>query len=422
MSVTLIESLTATFGNDATDHPLFRRLNMQDELYLRLAAIIKKRREVGDLGLENEDYSLLLTVPFAFSAEQMGPAFSDDFKERVLQIRKSSGLHMVQELGDLFETIDPKKYIPVMTVMGNAIFGRISKMAGAQEKLIEDIVVEVLCEHGLRQLAAQSVYDMPTSSGGDNLPAVFRERVAFSRAGIKKPDILILANSLASHTSEARDLMRESVSNLMPDTTKIFIEKQFINPENYDLFVNIVDGRIDGIARQQAAQDTDARQDLNRKIAVIANTQLFGALDRKQQRLLAFGTQWYKAELGRKIFAVEDEADAAYLCIQGSAGLYWSAEDGEKRLVSTITPGRLIGDLSVILKERRTLDLIASEDSLFLRIGASELMAVIESDAMVACNIMRTVAGHLSGTVGTVRDMRIYSMKRGVDFSEFDVK
>jgi putative ABC transport system ATP-binding protein len=119
---------------------------------------------------------------------------------------------------------------------------------------------------------------------------------------------------------------------------------------------------------------------------------------------------------------VEDEADAAYLCIQGSAGLYWSAEDGEKRLVSTITPGRLIGDLSVILNERRTLDLIASEDSLFLRIGASELMAVIENDAMVACNIMRTVAGHLSGTVGTLRDMRIYSMKRGVDFSEFDVK
>ena len=422
MSVTLIESLTATFGNDGTDHPLFLRLNMQDELYLRLAAIIKKRREVGDTGLAYEDYALLLTVPFAFSAEQMGPAFSDNFKERVLQIRKSSGLHMVQELGDLFETIDPKKYIPVMSVMGNAIFGRISKMAGAQEKLIEDIVVEVLCEHGLRQLAAQSVYDMPTSSGGDNLPAVFRERVAFSRAGIKKPDILILSNSLASHTSEARDLMRECVSNLMPDTTKIFIEKQFINPENYDLFIEIVDGRIDGVARQQAAQDTDARQDLNRKIAVIAKTELFGALDRKQQRLLAFGTQWYKAELGRKIFAVEDEADAAYLCIEGSAGLYWSAEDGEKRLVSKITPGRLIGDLSVILNEHRTLDLIALEDSLFLRIGASELMAVIENDAMVACNIMRTVAGHLTGTVSTLRDMRIYSMKRGVDFSEFDIK
>jgi hypothetical protein len=129
MSVTLIESLTATFGNDGTDHPLFRRLNLDEELYQRLGAIILKRREGGDAGLRSEDYALMLTVPFAFSAEQMGPAFSEAFKESVLQIRKTSALQMVQELGELFETIDPKKYMSVMSVMGNAIFGRISRIS-----------------------------------------------------------------------------------------------------------------------------------------------------------------------------------------------------------------------------------------------------------------------------------------------------
>jgi ABC-type multidrug transport system fused ATPase/permease subunit len=420
MSVTLIESLTATFGNDGTDHPLFRRLNLDEELYQRLGAIIMKRREGGDAGLPSEDYALMLTVPFAFSAEQMGPAFSEAFKERVLQIRKASAVLMVQELHELFETIDSQKYIPVMTMMGNAIFGRISRMAGARETLIEDIVVDVLSENGLRRLAAESIYDVATSSGGDNLPAIFRERVAFSRAAIKKPDILILANSLASQDSESRDLMRDSVSKLMPDTTKIYIENQFLNPEKYDLFVEIVDGRIDGGVRQEAAQDTDASQDLNRKIEEIAKTELFGGLDRKQQRLLAFGAQWYNAELGRKIFSVDEEADAAYLCIKGLAGLYWTTDDGERRLVSEIVPGRLIGDLSVILNERRPLDLVATEDSMFLRIGAPELMAVIESDAMVASSLMKSVAENMMGTVGRLRAMRTYSTARGVDFSEFD--
>ncbi len=422
MSVTLIDSLTATFGNDGTDHPLFRRLNMDEELYQRLGMIIMKRRDVGDVGLAYEDYALMLTVPFAFSAEQIGPAFSESFKERVLQIRKTSGALMVQELDELFAPIDPQKYIPVMTVMGNAIFGRISSMAGARENMIEDIIVEVLCESGLRQLAAESIYDLATSSGGDNLPAVFRERVAFSRAGIKKPDILILANSLVSHDRDARDLMMERVSDLMPDTTKIFIEKQILNPENYDLLVEIVDGRIDGGTRQETAQDTDTRQDLNRKIEEIAKTELFGELDRKQQRLLAFGTQWYCAEPGKKIFSMQEEADAAYLCIKGSAGLYWSADDGERRLISEIVPGRLIGDLSVILNDRRTLDLVAIEDSVFLRIGATELMAVIDNDAMVASSIMRTVAGHLTGIAATLHSMRTYSIERGVEFSEFDIK
>ena len=422
MSVTLVENLTATFGNDGTDHPLFRRLNLDEELYQRLGAIIKKRRDVGDSGLPFEDYSLMLTVPFAFSAEQMGPAFTESFKERVLQIRKTSSVQMVQALGDLFETIDPDKYIPIMTVMGNALFGRISSIAGAREKKIEDIVVEVISEHGLRRLAAESIYDLVTSSGGDNLPAVFKERIAFSRAGIKKPDILILGNSLASHDSDERHLMRERVSKLMPDTTKIFIEKRILNPDRYDLYVEIVDGRIDGSVRQDTAQDTDARQDLTRKIEAIAATELFGGLDRKQQRLLAFSAEWYKAESGTTIFAADDEADAAFLCTAGSAGLYWPDDGGQRRLITEIAPGRLIGDLSVILNERRPIDLIAIDDCTFLRIGASELMAVIENDAMVASSLMKTVSSHLTNAADSIRKIRAYSSERGVDFTEYDAK
>lgn len=420
LSATLIEGLTATFGDDGTDHPLFRRLNMDEELYQRLGAIVRKRREVSDAGLPPEDFALMLTVPFAFSAEQIGPAFSENFKERVLQIRMKNAAHLVQKLDGLFETIDPKRYIPVMTVMGNAIFGRISSMAGARETLIEDVVVDVLSEHGLRRLAAQSIYDLVTTQGGENLPAVFRERVAFSRAGIKKPDIFILGNALASHDGEARDLMRERISNLMPDTTKIFIENQIQSPESYDLFVEIVDGRIDGGARQEEPQDEDARQDLNRKLQVVAQTELFGGLDRKQQRLLAFSAQWYKAKAGHVIFAAEQEADAAYLCVKGLAGLYWPASTGEARLITEIAPGRLIGDLAVIVKEPRPLDLIAIEDSVFLRIGATELLAVIENDAMVATNLLRSVASHLNSAASGVRAMRAFATERGVDFSEMD--
>lgn len=420
MSASLIESLNATFGKDGTNHPLFRQLNMEEELYQRLCRIIEKRYTINDSELPRDDYALMLTVPFAFSAEQMGPAFDDSFKERILDIRRDHAISMVKELDGLFETLDPEKYIPVMTVMGNALFGRISKVAGAREERIEDIIVDVLSEHGLRRLAAESIYDVETSSGGDNLPAVFRERLAFSRAGIKKPDVLILANSLASHDSDTRDFMKTSISNLLPDTTKIFIENKFLNPESYDLYIEIKNGRIDGEAREEALHDTDARQDLNRKIEVISKTELFGSLDRKQQRLLAFGSQWYEVKTGHKIFVAGEIADAAYLCIKGQAGLYWTMEKGVTRLVTEIAPGRLIGDLSIFLNEKRPLDLVATEDCLFLRIGDKELMSVIENDAMVASSLMKTVAGHLMSSVDRMREIRAYSTDQGVDFTEFD--
>ncbi len=422
MSVMLVENLIATFGDDGTDHPLFRQLNLEEEVYQRLSAIVKKRRDIGDAGLSDEEKALILTVPFAFSAEQIGPSFSDEFKQRVLDIRKSNAAQLVAELDGLFETIDPDKYIDVMTLMGNAIFGRISGMAGAQEKSIEDVVVDVINENGLQRLVAESIHDLVTTSGGDNLPTIFKERVAFSRAGIKKPDILILSNSLASHDSETRALMRERISELLPDTAKIFIENRFANPESYDLFVEIVDGRIDGAASNNETQDSDARQDLNRKIDVINKADLFRDLDRKQQRLLAFGSQWFKAEAGNTIFSMNEEADAAYLCVEGLAELVWTADDGGRRKVGEVNPGRLIGDLSIIVNERRNLDLVTLQDSVFLRIGATELMAVIENDAMVASSLLRSVSGHMTNIVGNLRDLRNYSIERGVDFSEYDSK
>ncbi|QFI37314.1 cyclic nucleotide-binding domain-containing protein [Moritella marina ATCC 15381] len=422
MSANLIEGLTETFGTDGTDHPLFRRLNMDEDLYHQLRVIVAKRRLVGQSGLSAEDFALMLTVPFAFSAEQIGPSFTDLFKQRILQIRMKSAHEMVAKLDGLFKPIDPQEYFPVMSVLGNAIFGRISSTAGAREKLIEDVIVDVLKEHGLRRLVAQSLYDVATTQGGENLPAIFRERLAFSRAGIKKPDILILRNALASHEGDARALTRRRISELMPDSTQIFIENHFLSPESYDLFVEIVDGRIDGIARQDQPEDDDARQDLKRKLRVIGETDLFGQLDLKQQRLLAFSAQWYKAKPGQAIFSAGEEADAAYLCVKGSAGLYWPATAVEQRLVTEILPGRLIGDLAVIHDSPRLLDLIAIEDCVFLRIGASELIAVIENDAMVAASLLRTVASHLSANATNLRAMRAFAIERGIDFSELDKK
>ncbi len=422
MSSGLIEGLIATFGTDGTGHPLFHRLDLDEELYHRLAAIVGKRREVGDEGLDDNDLALILSVPFTFSAEQMGPVFTETFKKRVLEIRTKNATRLVKELDGLFSTIDPGLYMPMMTVLGNAIFGRISSFAGAREKLVEDIVVDVLSAHGLRRLAAQSIYTLVTTPGGENLPAVFRERFAFSRAGIKKPDVLILRNVLASHDSVQRRLTRDRISKLMPNTTKIFIENNFLRRENYDLFVEIVDGRIDGAAVQEDPQDEDARQDLNRKLRVVAKAELFAGLDRNQQRLLAFSSQWYKAVPGQMIFERGQEPDAAYLCARGHAGLYWPIENEESRLISDILPGRLIGDLSVFTNTIRQLNLIAIEETVFLRIGLDELNAVIENDAMVATSLLKTVASHLSDAAEALRSTREYAVEKGVDFSELDEK
>lgn len=125
----------------------------------------------------------------------------------------------------LFVPVDPATYFPRMTVLENAIFGRVSALAGQKAAEIEDEVAAQLDAAGLRREIAGVVFDLPTGIGGANLPTVLQERAAFIRAAIKRPDILILDKALASHDAGSRQKMRARLKELMPETVMIFMEE-----------------------------------------------------------------------------------------------------------------------------------------------------------------------------------------------------
>jgi putative ABC transport system ATP-binding protein len=396
MGTTVLETLDQAFGRDGTDHPLFLRLGMSKDMYHRLLDIKDRLKSRGDGGISDSERSLLLTIPFLLTAEQIGPDFPDEYKDKILSIRKNHSERLRGALGEMFVPLSPDSYLPRLTVMENALYGRVSLMAGAHAEEIEDVVAQAINEAGLRRRAASTMFDLPTGLGGNNLPTVFQERAAFSRAGIKRPDILILDKALASHDSQSRLRTRLRLRELLPDSIMIFMEDHFAHPEAYDLFIEIKDGRIDGVARTQDRHEEGASADLSRKLQIIASTELFSGIDARNQRLLAFSAQWYEVAEGQMVFSRGQAPDAAYLCIKGQANLIWTEEGGGKRTISIIEPGRLIGDLSIITGDLRQLDLEATTDCTFLRIGAEELRAVIESDASVAVQLLQTVAGYLT--------------------------
>ncbi|MEO0745984.1 MAG: ABC transporter ATP-binding protein, partial [Pseudomonadota bacterium] len=126
ISQTLIETLHQTFGTDGTSHPLFTALNIDEELYEQLVDIAARRREKGDVALSDEEFALLLTVPFAFTAEQIGPAFPDSFKAEIVKIRQTNGVAIRAQVEDMFVPITPENYLPRLTILENALYGRVS--------------------------------------------------------------------------------------------------------------------------------------------------------------------------------------------------------------------------------------------------------------------------------------------------------
>ncbi|WP_223424312.1 ABC transporter transmembrane domain-containing protein [Tateyamaria pelophila] len=405
ISQTLIETLHQTFGMDGTSHPLFTSLNIDEDMYERLVDIAQRRREKGDVALTDDEFALLLTVPFAFTAEQFGPAFPDSFKKEIVQIRKNRGAALREQTNSLFVPIDPANYLPRLTVLENALYGRVSMVAGVKAELIEDMVADVMTGQGeLRRQVAETIFDVRTGLGGTNLPSIFHERAAFSRAGIKRPDVLVLDRALASHGAKQRQKTRFALRKLLPEATLIFLEEAFENPDAYDLFVEIKDGHIDGV---QINEDEEEGGDLNRKLRVISRAELFAGLDGRNQRLLAFAAQWYDAKAGQRIFSMGERADAVYLCISGSAVLSYVTDAGDERPVSTIEPGRLIGDLAIIVEAPRQLDLTATTDVTFLRIGAEEFRSVMKNDAGVLLSLLQSVSRNLTGAAELLRQANV---------------
>ncbi|WP_417809036.1 cyclic nucleotide-binding domain-containing protein [Sulfitobacter pacificus] len=230
------------------------------------------------------------------------------------------------------------------------------------------------------------------------MPAVFQQRAAFGRAVIKRPDVLVLNQLLVGKDAEAQARIRDRLRVLLPETTQIYINDTFAAPQDFDMHVAINNGQIDGVeTADQLDQADSGSDDLRRKLRIISRNDLFASLDRRNQRLLAFAAQWYTAEAGQRIFSAGERADAVYLCLSGLAELGNVDDDGKMRHVSDVTPGRLIGDLAVILDEPRQLDLIATQEVRFLRIGAEQFRSVIESDRVVLLSLLRTVAGYLTG-------------------------
>lgn len=394
----VIDMLRQIFGLDGTDHPLFRNLGIEASTYEAAVDIVEKSKSADAAPLTEEELGHLLAVPFSISAEQIGPAFSEEIKKRIVELRTSHSQQLLGYLGNLFEPLDENEFAPGLSVLENALFGKISQDAGTRADDLRRIVAIALIESGAQEGVVQLVYDLPISLSGANLSPLFAESLAFSRATIKRPDILILDQALSSYDDDTRQRVQSNLRTLLPDATIIYLDDKFEDTDRFDSFIEIQQGRVvSEETGDTGTEDGAASADLARKLRALEQIELFSTLNRKQLRLLAFGARWYEAKKGETVFLKNDPpTNGAYLVLEGEAGLYLPKEDEPDQLIVTAGPGTLVGELGLIRNEPRALSMVADTDITCLRIGAKEFLAVVENDAATAFKLLQVVAGYVS--------------------------
>ena len=398
LSMDVIELLHQIFGTDGTEHPLFRKLGLDPALFEHSVQLVQGLRSDPARKLTDKDRNILLTVPVLITAEQIGPAFSETMRTHVLELRAAHALKIGDVLSELFVPLDPALVTPGLSVLENAIFGKISDAAGARADDLRKIVMGVIEAEGLKPRVIELVFDLGMGLNGGGLASVFAEPLSVSRAAIKRPDILVLDQILSSFDQKVRVHTHKSLRALMPRTTLIYLADAFEDPGRFDVYMEIRQGRL--VTREEeveSGEDTALSADLQRKLRALEATDMFSGLSRKQLRLLAFGAKWYNASDGEVVFRKDDDpGDGAYMILSGSASLYKPGPDGSEILVATVGPGKLVGELGLIRKVPRALTMRADSDFKALRLGAQEFLDVVENDAATSFKLLQVVAGYAS--------------------------
>jgi ABC-type multidrug transport system fused ATPase/permease subunit/CRP-like cAMP-binding protein len=395
LAIDITDILRQIFGFDGTDHPMFRKLGLDVTSYETAVDLVAKLRKGGTLNTKEKAH--LIVVPFVISAERIESAFPDAMKARVLEMRSEHAQAIQTRMGELFTPLRADQFMPALTVLENLLFGKIAETAGSKADELRGVVADTLMEAGIDRLVPGLIFDTPIALGGSNLPADYAELLAVSRAAIKQPHILILDSVLASYDADAQAALFSKLRELLPDTTFIDLKAKHQDVDTFDLHLEIRQGRLmsDKIQTTQG-EDSAVAIDLARKLEALKQADLFSSLNRKQLRLLAFGARWYRAKAGTFVFHKDaDPTDGAYMVVEGEATMQLTESDGSEKVIATVGPGKLVGELGLIRNVPRALDMKATSDLLCLRIGAEEFLSVVEHDASTAFKLLQVVAGYV---------------------------
>lgn len=399
----VVDLLFQTFGTDKTDHPLFLRLGLDREGYKTTVAFVHNSRGKKARSLKPDEKAMIMAIPFLVPADYIGPIMSTELQDRILKISQAKPDVLKTVLKDIYVPLDRSECATGLTVLENAIFGKIHAGAAAKVNILKELVAEVLVDAGVKALVGELIYNMPTGLGGANISSLYAEHLAFCRAAIKRPDILVLNQVMASLDPESRAEMFVGLREIMPETTLVFLEENVAQPHQFDTFYKLEHGRIQSEdAARHTTGDSMLSADLTQKLMALEQAELFAGMDRAQLRILAFSARWFSADAGEIIFSQgDDPADGAYLITEGEAGFYRPEKDGQNTMVNTAGPGSVVGEMSLIRKGSRALSMRANTNLKALRIGKEEFIAVVENDATTAFRLLQTFADysmdHLKG-------------------------
>ena len=162
--------------------------------------------------LREEDRLRLMSLPFKVipSRHRLG-VISDEIQDKIVEARKKFVEHLPTKLKGRIEFFDPSAYNAAANIQDNILFGKIAYGYAQAAERIGNLLSEVVDEMDLKRSILKVGLNFPVGAGGARLNENQRQKLCIARAVIKKPDLLIMNQALASLDHRAQFHILEKI-------------------------------------------------------------------------------------------------------------------------------------------------------------------------------------------------------------------
>ncbi|MCB1739947.1 MAG: cyclic nucleotide-binding domain-containing protein [Gammaproteobacteria bacterium] len=137
--------------------------------------------------------------------------------------------------------------------------------------------------------------------------------------------------------------------------------------------------------------------DLQTETNLLARVPMFAKLSPSKLKLLAFTSELVSLEPGERLFDRGDDADSAYVIVEGHADILGHTEEGDM-VVGTLGVNELVGEMGVLTNARRSATIVARDHMRALRIQKDVFVKLLMDNAEVALDVVRQLSDKLART------------------------
>ena len=210
------QTMVEIFADLPPGHDFFEQYSFISSDDLPEFQTLLTRAERGPLSeLDEADRNRLMSLPFKIIPAQHRLGLIDGpMQERLLRARQIFADELPADLADAVEFFDPKRYNTAASLQDNILFGKLAYGQAQAAQTIGGLTGAMLDELDLRGSVMEAGLDFHVGVGGARLSGAQRQRLAFARALLKAPDLLIVNEAAtvldtANQTQLVDNVLRE---------------------------------------------------------------------------------------------------------------------------------------------------------------------------------------------------------------------